>query len=93
LVRSVDRQSALNARSERTVIHRPRTLRNYAAGDIAARVLLGENPADIPFEEVAVVKLSANLDAAKKLGRTFPESFLKQCSIIHENGSNRPAGP
>ena len=65
----------------------------YAAGDIAARVLLGEKPADIPFEEVAVVKLSANLDAAKKLGRTFPESFLKKCSIIHENGKRRDSSP
>ncbi len=58
----------------------------YAAGDIAARVLLGEKPADIPFDEVAVVRLSAIDRAAKKLGRTFPESFLKKCSIIHENG-------
>ncbi len=55
----------------------------YAAGDIAARVLLGESPAKIPFKELALVRLAANLAAAKKLNRTFPDDFLAKCSVFH----------
>lgn len=64
----------------------------YAAGDIAVRVLLGEDPASIPFEEVAVVRLAANLDAARKLNLTFPAAFLKECSVIHgrDSADNNP---
>lgn len=65
----------------------------YAAGDIAARVLLGESPADIPFEELAVVRRAANLQAAKKLNREFPHDFLAECSMFHGIASRygRPA--
>lgn len=59
----------------------------YAAGDLAARVLLGETPAEIPFEEVAHVRLAANFKAAKTLNRRFPVEFLKQCSVFHGIGS------
>ncbi len=65
----------------------------YAAGDIAARVLLGEKPADIPFEELAVVRIGANFEAAKKFGKTFPSRFLERCSVFHGVASRygRPA--
>lgn len=65
----------------------------YAAGDLAARVLLGESPAKIPFEELAVVHLAANFEAAKKLNRTFPDEFLAKCSVFHGIASRygRPA--
>lgn len=65
----------------------------YAAGDLAARVLLGEKPEKIPFGELALVRLAANLEAAKKLNRTFPEEFLGKCSVFHGVASryDRPA--
>ncbi|MBI1314424.1 hypothetical protein GC176_24280 [bacterium] len=59
----------------------------YAAGDLAARVLLGEKPADIPFEEVAQVRMAANFGVAKQLGRSFPSSFLQGCRVFHGAGS------
>lgn len=51
----------------------------YAAGDLVARVLRGEKPAKIPFEEVATVDLAVNFDAAKRLGVTFSADVLKDC--------------
>lgn len=65
----------------------------YAAGDLAARVLLGEDPADIPFQELQVVKIGANLKVAEQLNRTFPEELLAKCSVFHGVASryNRPA--
>jgi ABC-type uncharacterized transport system substrate-binding protein len=59
----------------------------YAGGEIAARVLLGEKPADIPFEEIAQVRMAANLGIAKQLGRAFPSSFLRECRVYHGVGS------
>ncbi len=50
----------------------------HAASDLVARVLRGEDPANIPFEEVAVKKVVLNHDLARKLGITFPEALLKE---------------
>ncbi|WP_437230750.1 ABC transporter substrate-binding protein [Planctomicrobium sp. SH661] len=55
----------------------------YAAGELAARVLLGESPSNLPFEEVAQVSIAANLDTAKKLDREFQPDFLRDCSMFH----------
>ena len=49
-----------------------------AAGKLASRVLRGENPSKIPFEEVAVKKVVLNEDAAKRLGITFSADVLKE---------------
>jgi putative ABC transport system substrate-binding protein len=46
------------------------------ASKILARVLRGEKPADIPFEEVAVKKLVLNQEVAKTLGITFPPEMV-----------------
>lgn len=48
-----------------------------AGGALAARVLRGENPASIPFQEVVEKKLVLNQEAATKLGITFPEDVLR----------------
>jgi ABC-type uncharacterized transport system substrate-binding protein len=45
------------------------------AAKVLARVLRGESPANIPFEEVAVKKLVLNHDVAKTLGITFPPAM------------------
>lgn len=48
-----------------------------AGGVLAARVLKGENPANIPFQEVAEQKLVLNQQAAADLKITFPAEVLK----------------
>lgn len=48
-----------------------------AGGALAARVLRGENPANIPFQEVAEQKLVLNQEAAKATGIVFPADLLK----------------
>jgi ABC-type uncharacterized transport system substrate-binding protein len=49
-----------------------------AAAKLAARVLLGQKPQNIPIEEVAVKKLALNRAVAGKLGVTFPPNLLKE---------------
>jgi putative tryptophan/tyrosine transport system substrate-binding protein len=48
-----------------------------SASKILARVLRGESPAQIPFEEVAVKKVVLNQDTATRLGITFPADILQ----------------
>lgn len=52
----------------------------YAAAKLAARALLGESPAAMPFEEVQDMKLCVNFQAAKALGVTFPPELIKKAS-------------
>jgi ABC-type uncharacterized transport system substrate-binding protein len=51
-----------------------------AASKILARVLRGEQPRNIPFEEVAVKKLVLNQEVAKALGITFPSDMVQAAS-------------
>lgn len=53
------------------------------AGEIAIRVKNGENPADIPIQNMSKVKLHLNLNAAERQGVTFPEDVLKRADEIH----------
>lgn len=48
-----------------------------AGGVLAARVLRGEDPRNIPFEQVAIQKLVLNQEAAKTLGISFPPEVIK----------------
>jgi putative ABC transport system substrate-binding protein len=48
-----------------------------AGGVLAARVLRGENPRDIPFQEVAMQKLVLNPEAAHTLGIVIPPEIAK----------------
>ena len=52
-----------------------------AGGVLAARVLRGEDPASIPFQEVAEQKLILNQQAATRLGITFPPDVLKAAEV------------
>lgn len=45
-----------------------------------ARVLRGEQPRNIPFEDVAVKKLVLNQEVAKSLGITFPPDIMEAAS-------------
>ena len=54
----------------------------YAAGQaaskLAARVLRGERPQNIPFEEVALKKVVLNHDVARRLNITFPPAIVQE---------------
>lgn len=47
-----------------------------AGGVLAARLLRGEDPANIPFQEVAEQKLVLNHQAAARLGISFPADVI-----------------
>lgn len=49
----------------------------YAGGRLAARVLRGENPRNLPFEQVTKKTIVLNHDTARRLGITFPERLVK----------------
>jgi ABC-type uncharacterized transport system substrate-binding protein len=51
-----------------------------AASKVLARVLRGEQPKNIPFEEVAVKKLVLNQKVASALGITFPADMTQAAS-------------
>jgi putative tryptophan/tyrosine transport system substrate-binding protein len=51
-----------------------------AASKILARVLRGEHPRNIPFEEFAVKKVVLNQEVAKALGITFPPDIVQAAS-------------
>ena len=51
-----------------------------AGGLLASRVLRGEDPRDLPFEEVAVKRIVLNQDAARELGITFPPEVLAEAT-------------
>jgi ABC-type uncharacterized transport system substrate-binding protein len=51
-----------------------------AASKVLARVLRGEQPRNIPFEEVAVKKLVLNEEVARTLAITFPPDIVQAAS-------------
>ncbi len=50
----------------------------YVSAKKLARVLQGESPANIPFENFVEKKLEINQEVSKRLGITFPEEILKE---------------
>ncbi len=50
----------------------------FAAGKMAARVLRGESPAEMPIVSVAERNVVLNHDMAKKLGISFPKELLNE---------------
>jgi ABC-type uncharacterized transport system substrate-binding protein len=52
----------------------------FEAGRLAARVLGGESPAAIPFENVAENQVVLNHGAAKRLGLTFPDPVIREAT-------------
>ena len=42
------------------------------AGEIAARILKGAKPAEVPFEQATKLVLAVNLKAARRLGIDVP---------------------
>ena len=65
----------------------------HFGGLIAARVLLGENPATIPFTPSTAADLSLDFAAAQQLNLTFPQEILREANIFHHVAARfgRPA--
>jgi putative ABC transport system substrate-binding protein len=51
-------------------------------GQVAARILRGENPADIPVKRVDMTDLYVNPSAAERMGITIPQSVLGRATKI-----------
>jgi putative ABC transport system substrate-binding protein len=53
-----------------------------AAAKVAARVLRGESPQQLPFENVAVKQLVLNPKVAQQLGLTFPAALREEAEAV-----------
>jgi len=49
---------------------------------VAARVIRGEDPAEIPFANLKTTRLVVNLRKARKLGVTIPDSLLERADEV-----------
>ncbi len=64
----------------------------YAAGQLAARVLLGEHPKDLPFQNVSIKTVSLNLTVARRLGIRIPDEILRSAAaLVDETGVHQQA--
>lgn len=52
------------------------------SGEMAARILRGENPASIPFTAVTKMRLGVNLAAASRAGVTIPEEIIRKADSV-----------
>jgi putative tryptophan/tyrosine transport system substrate-binding protein len=54
-------------------------------GQVAARILRGENPANIPVVKVQMTQLYVNPTAAQRMGVTIPQSVLNKATNVVGN--------
>jgi putative ABC transport system substrate-binding protein len=59
---------------------------------MAARIMRGENPADIPLEPLTSSKLLVNEEAARAIGMRIPDSVLARAIKVGKpSGGGAPA--
>jgi ABC-type uncharacterized transport system substrate-binding protein len=61
-----------------------------AAAKVAARVLRGESPKMLPFENVAVKQLVLNSRVAQQLKITFPANLQKEAEAMAKSSAKSP---
>ena len=57
------------------------------AAHLVDRVLKGENPKDIPFERYKKLTIGFNLDVARQIGISIPDSVLDRATMLCEDGN------
>ncbi len=59
------------------------------AANLVDRILKGEKPAAIPFEQYKETVLGINLKVAKELGITIPKELLDEATVIIDESGNK----
>jgi ABC-type uncharacterized transport system substrate-binding protein len=54
----------------------------HEAGSMAARIIRGEKPADIPFVPLKKTRIVVNLDAARAMGLRIPPALVRRASEV-----------
>ena len=52
------------------------------AAALAVRVMRGERPAALPFQTTARTRLIVNLDAARRIGLSFPTAIIDRAAEV-----------
>lgn len=61
----------------------------YQTGEMAVRILEGEDISKMPIEFMETKDVCINLDTAKAIGLTIPDSVMERAAIIIENGEEK----
>ncbi len=61
----------------------------HEAGQLAATIMRGRKPAEIPYRNFDRTKVIVNLDAARALGITLSPALIQSAQELIENGNSR----